>query len=266
MRRVLACAVLLSVCLVAPPAHGQELGLRHLVDNPTAEVLERGSYAFNTVVYPEGGALVGITVGLLHNFSFGFSFGGLGVIGSGQPDWNPHVEFRARLRLIEESFGMPALSLGFDSQGFGRYYDDYPTDDPTERFEVERYQVKSKGFYAVASKHYAFLGTLAFHGGANYSLENGDEDDSANFFLGVEKSLSPQITLIGEYDLALNDNREDNVFGEGIGYLNVGLSWVFAERLRIQFDLRNLFENSEGDFKEIGQWSRGIQIDYLEYF
>ena len=85
-------------------------------------------------------------------------------------------------------------------------------------------------------------------------------------FFGLEKSISPELSVIAEYDLAVNDNEEKNGFGEGSGYLNVGLSWIFAERLRIQFDLRNLFENSEGELKEIGQWSRGIQIHYLEYF
>jgi hypothetical protein len=231
------------------------MGLRRLVDSPTAVILERGSYAFDTVVYPDGGMLVGISVGLLNSFSFGFSYGGLGVIGSGNPDWNPRVEFRARLRLIEESFALPGVAVGFDSQGFGYFAED-----------TERYQVKSKGFYAVASKHYAFLGMMAFHGGVNYSLEDGDGEDAINIFLGFEKSLSPELTVVAEYDMALNDNEDNDAFGEGIGYLNVGLSWMFAESLRIQFDLRNLLENSEGDLKEIGQWSRGIQIDYLEYF
>lgn len=255
MRRVLTSVLLGSLLAAAGPVSAQEIGLRHLIDNPTASVLERGSYAFNTLVYPEGGTLFGVTIGLLDRASVGFSYGGLGVIGSGTPDWNPRVEFRARLILVEESFVLPAIALGFDSQGFG-YYED----------ATERYQVKSKGFYAIASKHYAFLGTLGLHGGTNYSLEDGDGEDSMNFFFGVEKSLSPELSVLAEYDLAVNDNEDNDLFGEGVGYLNVGLSWIFAERLRIQFDLRNLLENSEGELKEIGQWSRGIQIDYLEYF
>ena len=46
--------------------------------------------------------------------------------------------------------------------------------------------------------------------------------------------------LLAEYDAALNDNADNDAFGEGMGYLNVALSWLFAEQLRIQFDLRNL--------------------------
>ncbi len=270
MRRALGCAVLIMSVASAGTVSAQDPGLRRLVDCPTAEVLERGSYAFNTLVYPEGGALVGVGIGLLHNLSVGFTYGGLEVIGSGEPDWNPRVEFQARLKLIQESFALPAIALGFDSQGFGRYFEDFPDEavepDPERRLRVERYQVKSKGFYAVGSKHYVFLGTLGLHGGVNYSLENEDDDEALNFFFGVEKSLSPELSLLAEYDMAVNDNQDNEAFGDGVGYLNIGLSWIFAERLRIEVDLRNLFENSEGEFKEVGQWSRGIQIEYLEYF
>ncbi len=269
MRRALGCALVILSVAAAGSSGAQETAVRRLVDCPTAEILERGSYAFNTVVYPEGGALVGIGIGLLHNLSVGFTYGGLEVIGSGEPDWNPRVEFQARLKLIEESFALPAIALGFDSQGFGRYFEEYPDKraepDPDLRAPVERYQVKSKGFYAVGSKHYAFLGTLGLHGGINYSLEN-DDDEALNFFFGVEKSLSPEMSLLAEYDMAINDNEDNEAFGEGFGYLNIGLSWIFAERLRIEVDLRNLLENSEGYFKEVGQWSRGIQIEYLEFF
>ena len=89
------------------------------------------------------------------------------------------VEFRARLRIIEESFALPGVAVGFDSQGFG-YYDE----------TTERYQVKSKGFYAVASKHYAFLGMMAFHGGVNYSLEDGDGEDAINLFFGDKIAIT----------------------------------------------------------------------------
>ena len=255
MRRVSIIALLVLFLVAAGSVQAQEMGLRRLVDNPTAVVLERGSYAFDAIVYPQGGVLAGIIVGVLDSFAFGFCYGGLGVIGSGTPDWNPDVEFRARLRLIEESFALPAIALGFDSQGFGCYAD-----------STQRYQVKSKGFYAVASKHYAFLGVMGLHGGVNYSLEDGDGEDAINMFFGVEKSISPELFLLVEYDLALNDNEDNDMYGEGRGYLNAGLCWFFAERLRIQFDVRNLLENSEGDLREIGQWSRGIQINYLEYF
>jgi len=44
-----------------------------------------------------------------------------------------------KIRLLEESYILPALALGFDSQGKDGYLKD-----------LDRYKIKSPGFYAVA--------------------------------------------------------------------------------------------------------------------
>ena len=80
-------------------------------------------------------------------------------------------------------------------QGFGSYID-----------STKRFQNKSVGAYAAVSKNYEFLGLLGLHGGINYSFETGDGDKDPNFFVGVDKSINPELTLMAEYDFALNDN------------------------------------------------------------
>ena len=231
----------------------QDIRALRLVDSPTAEVMERAVYDLNLVVYPQGGLQFGVGLGLMHRFTLGFNYGGLNLIGRGDPDWNPRVEFNARYQIASESYTWPALAIGFDSQGFG-FYDD----------ELDRYQVKSKGFYAVLSRNYALMGRIAFHGGVNYSLEDGDGDDDVNFFLGTEKSLGPEITLALEYDAAINDGGDWDTGGR----FNASVTWTYAERLRLQLDVRNLLRVEEGriEGEPIDDWSRGIQISYRESF
>lgn len=114
---------------VAPAIYG-------LIDSPTALSVDRGAYGLETRLQPGGGILGGFRVGLTDHLSLGFSYGGFGIVGSGLPDWNPKVEFRAAYQLLEENIAAPALALGYDSQGYGYYLKD-----------LERYETKSKGFY-----------------------------------------------------------------------------------------------------------------------
>jgi len=228
-----------------------------LIDTPTGKILAHGAYDMTLKLYSGGGVLSGIRVGLLDRIMFGFNFGGLNVLGTGAPDWNPRVEFEFRGKLLDESFVGPALALGFNSQGFG-FYDG----------SVDRYQFKSKGFYGVATKHFLMLGELGLNGGVNYSLERDDNDEEVNLFFGLDKSISQTLDLLVEYDIALNDNSDNGEYGEGKGYLNAGFLWRVSRNFRMSFEFRNLLENYEEgtDIKEIGDWSREIRINYVDHF
>ncbi|UCE19920.1 MAG: hypothetical protein JSV84_06135 [Gemmatimonadota bacterium] len=240
--------------LVGRPLWAQDVShveLRHLVDSPTAGLLSQWTYACDLRVFPNGGVLAKVSVGLLSRFSAGLSYGGLNIIGQGELNWNPRIEFQARVRVVDEGFFRPALACGFDSQGYGCYDEG-----------LERYQIKSKGVYAVLSKSFWLLGPLGLHGGANYSFEDRDKDDDISFFAGVDKDLLAGFVLLAEYDFALNDNREDGVYGAGGGYVNAGLRWTFAKKLSLEFDFKNLADNRE-DSPRVG---REVRIVYWDQF
>jgi len=225
---------------------------RRLVDCPTAGLLPRASFDFDIRIYPQGGVIFGIDVGLMRRFMIGMSFGGENVIGEGVPDWNPRIEFAAKYRLINETYTLPALVIGYDSQGDGAYDD-----------SLHRYVYKSKGFYAVMSKGYA-MGEIpiGFHVGANYSLENDDEDKDITVFFGADLLIGDNFGLVAEYDLGTNDDKAKELFGQGYGYLNAGIRWIFSERLFLQFDLKNLLLNR----KDASTWGRRFRIVYFESF
>lgn len=222
---------------------------RYLIDMPTAGILEKGIVGFTTDVLPAGVVIVKMEVGVFQNISFGISYGAANLIGSGKPNWYelPGVNFR--VRLINETLLLPALTIGFDSQGKG------------EEFEnPKRYAIKSPGFFASVSKNFQFLGYLSLHGSVNYSLENNDGDNFVNLFVGAEKTVGPNLSIIAEYDFALNDNATSD-FGNGKGYLNIGLRWAIGPGYTLGFDLRDLLQNKKWNPNAA---DRALRIEYLQ--
>ncbi|MFQ5709273.1 MAG: hypothetical protein ACE5HO_17590 [bacterium] len=223
---------------------------RTLIDVPTAATLDRGSFDINLRMFANGGLLGAVAVGITPRFMFGLSYGGENVIGAGDVNWNPAPGIQARVRLLDESFATPAVTIGFDSQGYGAYDD-----------ALNRYRIKSKGFFVALSKNYPFLFNLGLHGGLNLSLENDDNDKDLNLFLGADLSFSREFRFMLEYDLARNDDSTQ-AFGSGDGYLNAGVQWIFSDRLFLEFYLKNILENGQ----RLSDVSRVFKIGYLEYF
>lgn len=223
-----------------------------LIDKPTAGMLKKGSYAVTSDFFQEGGVLAGISVGVFEPFSFGISYGGTSIIGHDKIKMYPFPGVQAKLRILNESVKLPALSVGFDSQGKEVYY---------KADSLKRYTIKSPGVYVAASKNYAFMGNLSLHAGLNRSLEDSDGDKDLDVYLGIEKSLGKDISLMFEYDFATNDNNS-NALGEGNGYLNFGFRWSVAKGLVVGFNLKNITQNQ----KDINIGNRTLQLDYIGSF
>ncbi len=234
-------AILVGIGLGIDPAFGQDdftdgfLGVpsRRLVDVPTAGLVPRGSYDARLGLLPSGGVQGWLEIGLANWVEAGASYGGLEIVGDGSPVWNPRIGLSLKLRALEETYTFPAVALGIDTQGTG-YYDE----------ELERYQFKSRGIFAVVSKNYAFLGDLGIHGGASRSLEDKD-DGNPTFFVGMDKSLGRFVGLLVEYDAALNDDSDDGVYGRGVGYMNAALRITLVPQVELRLVARDLLGNTE---------------------
>lgn len=251
-----------------PPEYGTGLQFTNLANTPIAGLLTRGTYEIDLRMYPEGGLFTFVTIGFLRSVNIGFSYGASNVIARGKVDWNPRVEFAFKARIIPESVTLPALAIGYAGQGYGPYLGDA---DPQE--ELDRYVVKSPGFYAVLSKNYRILTEVGLHLGVNRSRED-DDDDDLNVFLGMDLSLSPELYLILEYDAALNDN-DDEAVGYGNGYLNLGMKWATSPHLRLEFFFTNLLDNVRGAgmpatirhlADTLGGAGRELRIVYVDWF
>jgi len=223
---------------------------RFLVDVPTAGMLDKGTYALDVDFYQDGGVLFGISTGILDRLSFGISYGGSKLIGSGSPEMNEIPAINVRIRVFEESMVFPAIALGFDSQGKDGYMKDQ-----------DRYRVKSPGFFAVASKNYTLMGFFSIHGGVNYSLERADDDRDINVFAGAEKTIGPILSLVAEYNIGMNDNS-GNAIGKGRGYLNAGLKITLGSGLTLGVSMKDIVKNG-GD---VTVANRTVHLEYARTF
>ncbi len=221
---------------------------RKLIDMESAGILEKGFVAVTTHALPYGVVDMGLEVGVFENLSFGISYGGENIIGDSKIKWYSWPGINIKYRLINESESVPAVALGFDSQGRGR-----------ENKELKRFDYKSDGLFVAASKNFNFLGYLSLHGEINYSVRNGDGDRTPNLKIGLEKTFGKSVSFLAEYDFALNDNGELS-FGAGKGYLNFGLRASLGKGLTLGVDLRNMLENKKINSAVA---ERGIFLEYV---
>jgi hypothetical protein len=236
MKKIIALAILI---LAISSVSAYELNM--LVDSPTAGILQKGEASIIAKLYKDNGLILGTKVGLFPGFMFGVSYGAEQVVGNLEPNWHERVEFNAKFRIIDEATNMPAIALGYDSQGHGQY-----------NSSNKRYDIKSKGFYAVASKNYLFLGNVGFHFGANFSLEVKDKDDQLNFFCGLDKDLGKVITFLWEYDFAWNDNSNQTI-EEALevakhGYMNTSFDINFTEYLKLKVSFYDMLKKRSDTF------------------
>ena len=228
-----------------------------LITLPTAGTLQRGSFALEMRIQKFGGLTSSISVGLTDRFQLGISYGSANLIGDDSLIWYPKPETNLKYLLIDESENSPGISIGIDTQGLGKFN---PDDS------LMRYDTKALGLFAVASKNWVtLLGNLGWHFGSNYNfVETNDNDKDVNFFMGFDIEFNPELSMMFEYNAALNENNmtSKNIAISRGGYLNAGVRWTFVERLHIEIDFNNLMF----DKKKVDYFNREIKITYIEYF
>ncbi len=254
------------------PGRTEMIQPRRLVDSHTAGVLPRAFFDFETRIYPAGdtaihgsGLYVEVAVGVTDRLNIGLGYGGDGLIGRGKARPNPVPGAHVKYRLIEESFALPALALGYEHQGYGGIRED---DDYTG------YLYKSQGFFASLSKNYMLLAAmqLGFHGAVNFSLEEIGDVSWPDVSVGLDFALNEELAVAVEYDCALDyrDPDGDTWANPLFGFLNIGIRWRFAEAFYVQFNAKDVLQNNtrltiDGERERI-PWNRELKLVYLSQF
>lgn len=250
------CAVIMLIVLASAflsgGASGEVLEDLYIVDSPTAGIVPHGGYVMYGAVGPSSSLLFGVKIGFHDRLMLGASFGLQNFVGRGEIEINDKPGFEIRLRVIEEEIIGPALAIGIDTQGEDIYLDD-----------LERYDRKSRGFYAVISRNYRLIRDFSMHGGINYSLEREDEE-GLNFFAGLALELIPGFHVLLDYNAAIDDDDAENPFARtrGRGYLDAGLRFDYRENLRIKLNFKDLLDNY---IPERGI-ARSFEMFYVNYF
>jgi len=269
MRNLLLGLLIAGATLGAVAQDLKTMPLNRLIDNPTAGILQRGHFDFDMALYSQGGVLLSFSVGLLERMNMGASYGGTYIISDQKPEWNQRPELSLKYRLFDESVTWPAVVLGYSGQGRGLWIDENSMDlngDGTTDKHPARYEVKAKGFFAVAGKNFILgnLGLLGLHMGANINPVENDDDRGLNLWLGMDKEINNELTAVAEYDFAFDDAKTG--LSKNMGFLNLGLRWTFAERLSIELDFKDVFQNREDlTGRSVNSVSREIKITYIEF-
>lgn len=237
------------ILLAAGAASAQSLQPIYVIDTPTAGILPDRSYNLMGRTGPESSFLLDARVGFFDRLQIGISYGMQQVFAHGAVTFNDLPGLNARVRILDE-MKWPAVAVGFDNQGQGFYHKD-----------LERYDRKSLGFYAVASKNWAFaLGEFSLHGGTNYSLENRD-DSNVNFFFAGDWLVFHRLSFLLDADAGLNDNSSES-FGEGGAYVDAGMRFFFLESFSASLYFRDLTGNF-GPQRNVG---RELELAFLNFF
>jgi hypothetical protein len=254
--------------LAAATSYAQEdfvpEGETRVLRQPTAWARLRGEYAASIGVEP---FVVRGEIGILDYLTAGVSYGGADVFGTGTPAMNPRPGFQAKFRITNGGPVMPAVAVGYDDQGQGKYYDFDPYIERTQNRQVnfDRYQFKAKGFYLALSQELELLGALGLHLGVSYNVVEDVDDPDPDVYGALEKAIGPHLMLLGSYDMGLNDDSSGSL-GMGRGYLDAGVRWRVTENFNLEFWATNLLENQLDKLGDEGRYSRVLYLTYVGTF
>lgn len=205
------------------------------VDIPTADVLDAATFATTFRFYSEGGLVSRLLIGPFRRVNLGISFDAQHVIGGGEPDaTTPDVFFK--LRFFDGTDILPALALGYDSQG-------YIFQQPQKRFLHEE-----KGMYLVGS-HEFLLPDMELHAGMN--VPQLDKDAKLYGFFGMSWRFVPAFALMTEYDNIRN--------GPGNRF-NAGGRFFITPFFNVDVAARNISRKSDRGAERI------VRLNYVARF
>ncbi len=223
---------------------------RYIVDMPTAGVLDKGAFSIYTNTYQNGGIMLQLDASPFTDFIMGISYGGTNIIGSGDVNFQSIPGVHLRYRIIDETTALPAFLLGVCTQGRGDY-------NKTDK----RFETISPGVFLAMSKNYKWsLGTIAVHGGINYSFEPKSDENFLNFYVGMEHSIGKYLALNVEFNPTLNDDNKNYMKNKGL--LNASLRWSLARGITLELQARDLFSN----MAKYNNINRSICLEYISIF
>ena len=241
----------------------------NLISIPTAGTMRKGFFAFESAFMKDGGILPKFSIGITDNFTLGISFGVSNFIGDGDMKKNKsYPEVQIKYRVFDETDKIPAMLIGIDTQGRGKFFEEYLNQDLS--VSLNRYEQKSYGAYFVISRNWEALGNFGFHFGLNKNLtETDDGDDDINIFVGFDKELNKSFSIYGEYSFARDDDQysddnplEDIIIRKGNGYLNAGLRWSATNNIMLEINANDISKNN-GISSSI---NRELKVIYFEQF
>jgi hypothetical protein len=222
---------------------------RNIIDMPTAGILRPKSYNINCTAFHAGGITLDFSAGIFDWLNMGVAYSAVGIIGEDDIKFQNVPGFNIKIRPFKETLQIPAIVIGFSSQGKGMWIN-----------AEDRFETISPGFYLALSKNYKWdLGNLAFHGGLNYSIEPIPEKRSLNFYTGIEQSITSNFAVNFEYNFALDE--KDYNYLDNLGILNSAFRFSISSGVTIELQIRDLLQSNRNS-----KYERRFGIDIVKTF
>ncbi len=226
-----------------------QLETLYIVDMPTAGVNPVKTIGINSVFMSEGGLLLYINYAPFKRFNCGISYSANNIIGSEQMLFQKYPGVQISYRIIDEKLKFPALLIGVNTQGRGKYF-----------AEDVRHTILSPGAYIALSKNFKWdAGYIALHAGMNFSFDQNGDKKLPNFYFGAEQSIGKRFAINAEYNAGIDERNTGYRYPKSIGSFNARLRCSLAERTTIDISFKDLFGSSTKE-KSI---QRYIGIDYV---
>ncbi|MFC1484909.1 hypothetical protein ACFL5N_00460 [bacterium] len=190
-----------------------------LIDTPINSFYSQDEFAVDFTVYRDGGVVTWLEMGIKPGFNLGFSVDFYKMIGEDSMKTRP-PRLSARVRVYRGDFFLPAFTIGYLGQGYGRYHDG-------------NYENEEKGFY-VALEREVWIPNLIWNAGLN--IADFKKADLYGFF-NVRYLLFNKLLLSMEYD---NIRRTPN------SRLNLGFRYFITDNLSMGLGLRKLNKLDQG--------------------
>lgn len=218
-----------------------------IVDLPTAGMLPAYHGAGVINFLPLGGLYLEASYALFQSFLVGIAYGGNGIIGNSKPEMQNLPGITAKYRFLDERINIPAIVLGFRSQGGGNFI-----------YGNDRFVDHSPGFFLAVSKSFTWaMGELSFHSGVNYSFEANKVFRSPDVYFGFEQSIGKFVALNLEFDLSLD---EDAKLLNHRGRVNGALRFSVVDGVTIGMKIRDL----TGSVKHQDGLTRQFYVDFVK--
>lgn len=201
-----------------------------LVDLQTANTLIKAELRSDIKLYPGGGILMRLYIGIFDKLMIGGAFNIINLIGTGEVEYVFPPKFLGKIRLTDDEGVMPAISIGYEGQGY--------------------LDVPAKGTFVSLTKEINLNIVFFQLTGSVYANEFNDMAKNIDAGAGIAFAITRDFILSGEYDGFLGNNP---------GHINFGLGYFFNP---IQIDIG--FKYGLGDENIIV--ARILKIVYISYF
>lgn len=214
-----------SAGLIAAQARNIEL-----IDLPTANTLIKAEWRCDIKLYPGGGILTRLYIGIFDKLMIGGAFNIVNLIGTGEVEYVLPPKFLGKIRLTDDEGVMPAISIGYEGQGY--------------------LDIPAKGAFSSLTKEINLSVVFIQLTGTIYSNEFSDLGRNVDAGAGIAFAITKDFVICGEYD---------GFLGENPGHINFGIGYFFNP---IQIDIGLKYGLGEKNITI----ARILKIVYISYF